>query len=253
MADYFTTRNNESIILINKNYENNIIEMFINGKKVFNSYNYTFLFVGSYTINFLLNITNINSLNRIFSNVINMRSIKFTCQFDTKNITDMSYIFYYFQSLEYIDLSNFNTQNVESMNSMFKNCHKLKSINLSNFDTQNLRNMGHMFCNCQQLESIDLSNFNTEKVENIDYMFNECHGLTSIDLSNFNTQNVLNIDYIFSYCSSLGFINIASFSKVSLFSNRFFYKMPSSGSIIINRTLFDTINKSLNNCDIVKE
>ena len=35
--------------------------------------------------------------------------------------------------LEYIDLSNFDTSNVTDMSYMFKECKKLKYLNLSNF------------------------------------------------------------------------------------------------------------------------
>ena len=35
--------------------------------------------------------------------------------------------------LEYLDLSNFNTANVTDMSWMFNNCNKLKHLNLSNF------------------------------------------------------------------------------------------------------------------------
>ena len=35
--------------------------------------------------------------------------------------------------LQYLDLSNFNTVNVTNMSFMFNNCNKLKLLNLSNF------------------------------------------------------------------------------------------------------------------------
>ena len=46
--------------------------------------------------------------------------------------------------LEYLDLSNFNTQNVSDMSWMFCECNKLKYLNLSNFsincETKNMLN-----------------------------------------------------------------------------------------------------------------
>ena len=35
--------------------------------------------------------------------------------------------------IEYLDLSNFNTSNVTDMSYMFNNCNKLKYLNLQNF------------------------------------------------------------------------------------------------------------------------
>ena len=44
--------------------------------------------------------------------------------------------------LEHLDISNFNTSNVTNMSWMFNECHKLKYLNLLNFsincDTQNM-------------------------------------------------------------------------------------------------------------------
>ena len=246
IAEYFTNTNNQTIQLINQSYINNIIEMIINGKKVFNNYNYTFLLSGKITVKFLLNITNIKSLYGMFSNIVYMRSINFTCQFDTKNIRDLSHIFYECKSLEYIDISNFNTENVENMAYMFYYCQDLLSINIINFNTQNVKSMNSIFKHCEKLESINVSNFDTKNVGDISHMFCHCFQLKSIDLSNFNTQKVFNIENLFYYCSMLKFINFTSFNNVSLFKNDYiFYNLPFSGLIIINKTLFNTVNRSL--------
>ena len=45
-------------------------------------------------------------------------------------------------------LSNFNTQNVTNMSYMFYYCNSLAKINISNFNTQNVTNMSHMFYYC---------------------------------------------------------------------------------------------------------
>ena len=47
-------------------------------------------------------------------------------------------------SLSSLDLSNFNTQNVTDMSYMFCGCNSLSSIDLSNFNTQNVINMGYI-------------------------------------------------------------------------------------------------------------
>ena len=44
-----------------------------------------------------------------------------------------------------INLSNFNTNNVTNMSFMFKECSSLTSIDLSNFNTNNVTNMEYMF------------------------------------------------------------------------------------------------------------
>ena len=67
--------------------------------------------------------------------------------------------------LEYLDLSNFNTINVTDMSYLFNKCHKLKKIKgINNFNTINVTDMSGMFQACNELEYLDLSNFNTFNV-----------------------------------------------------------------------------------------
>ena len=57
------------------------------------------------------------------------------------------------QSLTNINLSNFNTQNVTNMSYMFYDCSSLTNINLSNFNTQNVTNISIMFYGCSSLKN----------------------------------------------------------------------------------------------------
>ena len=51
--------------------------------------------------------------------------------------------------LIYLDLSNFNTSNVTNMSYMFNECHKLKEIKgINKFDTNNVKDMNSMFQEC---------------------------------------------------------------------------------------------------------
>jgi surface protein len=61
-------------------------------------------------------------------------------------------MFYECSSLTNINLSNFNTQNVTNMSWMFGGCSSLTNINLSNFNTQNVTNMSLMFGGCSSLK-----------------------------------------------------------------------------------------------------
>ncbi len=45
--------------------------------------------------------------------------------FNTNNVTNMSYMFSYYSSLTSLNLSNFNTNNVKDMNRMFSDCSSL--------------------------------------------------------------------------------------------------------------------------------
>ena len=55
-------------------------------------------------------------------------------------------------SLINLNLSNFNTQNVTDMSYMFHKCSSLTNLNLSNFNTQNVTDMTCMFRKCSSLK-----------------------------------------------------------------------------------------------------
>ena len=63
----------------------------------------------------------------------------------------MSDMFSWCSSLININLSNFNTNNVTDMSWMFGRCLSLTNINLSNFNTNNVNNMWGMFYGCEKL------------------------------------------------------------------------------------------------------
>ena len=86
-----------------------------------------------------------------------MKEIKENCIIKINNKIN----FKDYSSLTNINLSNFNTQNVTNMSYMFNYCSSLTNIDLSNFNTQNATDMSHMFGDCSSLTNINLSNFNT--------------------------------------------------------------------------------------------
>ncbi|MGX6972577.1 BspA family leucine-rich repeat surface protein [Vagococcus lutrae] len=130
---------------------------------------------------------------------------------DTRNVTDMSRMFYGCRKLRAIDLSNFNTSNVTDMSEMFAICYGLTDLNLSNFDTHNVTNMSRMFSDCSGLTNLNLSNFNNSNVTNMEYMFKNCSRLTTLNLSSFNTSNVQNMNGMFQECYDLQNLNLSNF------------------------------------------
>ena len=60
----------------------------------------------------------------------------------------MSSMFDFCSSLKELNLSNFNTNNVTDMSYMFYECSSLKELNLSNFNTNNVKDMSYMLVGC---------------------------------------------------------------------------------------------------------
>ena len=143
--------------------------------------------------------------------------------FDTSQVTDMSYMFYWMSRLTALDVSNFDTSKATNMNKMFSRTDKLITLDLSNFDTSQVTDMSYMFDDADNLTTLDLSNFNTSKVTNMDSMF-FTSGLTSLNLSSFNTSKVTDMSYMFYDMRNLTSLDLSNFdtSKVTNMNYMFY-------------------------------
>ena len=92
-AVYFSKKVYESIQLINSKYVNNITAMIYNNNSYSPSYYFSFPNIGNHTIDFFFK-ENITTLKELFAGIYNMYYISFTSNFDTGNVSDMSYMFY---------------------------------------------------------------------------------------------------------------------------------------------------------------
>ncbi len=167
--------------------------------------------------------------------------IDFGSNFNTSNVTYMSYMFNGCSNLTSLNLYNFNTSNVVDMAWMFYDCRRLTSLNISNFNTSNVTNMLCMFAGCSSLTSLNLSNFNTANVTSMNGMFYECNNLTSLNLSHFNTGNVTDMLGMFFNCNNLTGLNLSSFNTTNVTDmNAMFYGCRSLTSL--NLYNFNTVN-----------
>ena len=146
-----------------------------------------------------LNTKQVTDMAYMFSYCLSLTSLDVT-HFDTSNVTDMSIMFTNCQSLKRLDVTHFDTRNVTSMRYLFAGCKSLTSLDVTHFDTRNVTNMSSMFSDCPSLTSLDVTHFNTSKVQSMNYMFNGCHSLTSLDVTHFDTSNVTDMANMFSYC-----------------------------------------------------
>ena len=137
-AVYHSDYKNEKIPLIYK-LPSEIIEMTVDNIKVKPSTSYTFRKIGYHTVYFLLDLSKAESLSSMFYSIDKLSGISFTPLFNSENITDISSMFLFCISLQYIDLHNFNTINVENMNQAFRHVESLVSIDLSFLNTQNVK------------------------------------------------------------------------------------------------------------------
>ena len=66
--------------------------------------------------------------SNMFGWFVNLKEINFGRNFDTSNVTNMSYMFYNCRSLTKLDLSSFNTSKLVNMSKMFYGCDALKNL-----------------------------------------------------------------------------------------------------------------------------
>ena len=71
---------------------------------------------------------------------------------DTRNVTDISYMFYYCGSITSIPL--LNTSNAKNMRSMFYDCSRLTSVPA--LDASNATSLSYMFGYCPNIEYIHM-------------------------------------------------------------------------------------------------
>ncbi|MBR3002514.1 MAG: BspA family leucine-rich repeat surface protein, partial [Clostridia bacterium] len=171
------------------------------------------------------NTSNVTNMSYMFYNCKGLTSLNVN-NFDTTSVINMSYMFGACAALTSLDVSNFETSNVNSMFGMFDKCKILTSININTnkFNTSNVTTMGYMFNYCQKLTNLDVSEFDTSKVKNMSFMFNGCNELTSIEVRNFDTSNVIYMENMFCGDYKLANLDVSKFitSNVTNMSKMFF-------------------------------
>ena len=144
-----------------------------------------------------------------FTGCTELKTIEGIEYLNTENVTDMSWMFFFCNSLTKLDVSNFDTQKVADMSFMFPGCSNLTTLDFSNFNTKKVTDMGSMFLSCYSLTTLNVSNFDTKNVTSMNAMFSGCSNLTTLDFSNFNTKKVTDMSFMFQGCESLTTIYVS--------------------------------------------
>ncbi|BDZ29758.1 bacterial Ig-like domain-containing protein [Lactiplantibacillus sp. WILCCON 0030] len=141
-----------------------------------------------------------------------------------KTSADASGLFYNLTSLSQIDhLSRLDTRQATNMAFMFAMDFSLAQLDLSHFQTANVTNMNGTFTGLSSLESLDLSSLNTGQVIDMTEMLAENASLTQLDLSTLDTHNVVKMSGLLMDDSSLERLNLTHLdtSNVTLMDEMF--------------------------------
>lgn len=172
-----------------------------------------------------LNTRNVTDMSRMFYNCPYLRIVNLS-GLSNSNVTDMSSMFENCTSLESINLRNFSAGKA-SMKKMFKGCAYLESIDMSTVNTSNATDMSGMFQDCTRLKSVDFSGMDVRNVTSMKEMFKGAFMMNSInlDLSSFVTSNVTDMSSMFEDCTSLRSIDVSNFDTGNVLTmKRMFYK-----------------------------
>ena len=153
-------------------------------------------------------------------------SITFNSNVNSKNVTNMAYMFSF--SASNINLKNLNTSNVTNMSGMFslftdnpnywpevlvedrrieKLFHQREPYvmttiqGIENLNISKVKDMSNMFTS-QWFNSLDLSEWNTENVNDMSYMFAGVNA-NKLDLSNFKMTKVQYVENMFGYSEDI--------------------------------------------------
>lgn len=147
--------------------------------------------------------------------------------FDTSEVTDMSYMFegcVNWVSINGLEL--FDTDKVKNMSCMFKSCNPrglipymssttLSDVNLlhglNTFDTSCVEDMSYMFCGCDVFTCDELNAWNLQNLINAEGMFSSLYYNTSICLPNWSTPKLISCSKMFAQCASLHSVLMINF------------------------------------------
>ena len=116
---------------------------------------------------------------------------------NTGNVTDMSYMFDENQISDLSPLANWNTGNVTDMSFMFKENQISDLSLLDNWNTGNVTDMSFMFGRNQISDLSPLANWNTGNVTDMSLMFGQNQISDLSPLANWNTSNVTDMSSMF--------------------------------------------------------
>lgn len=200
------------------------------------------------------------------SNVTNMDNT-FNCAgvtrlhlqgWDTSKVTTMNNMFRD-AALKQLD-QNFNTSNVTTMTYMFCNENNLQNIDVSNWDVSSCRTLIGVFYNCHALTKIDLSKWNTKSATVLEKLLYRCNNIATVNVSNFDLTHVNNIANIFGDDSLLSDITFGEgwgkntatlILDLSTIASRAKYKL-SGNTYDSMLTMYDRVANNLTNTFTIK-
>ena len=142
--------------------------------------------------------------------------------------------FFYYHSLEYVDLSNLVVSDLTDLSNMFYCCSELETVDgITDWDTSAVTTTAYMFLSCSSLENVDLSGWELSAATSMRGMFKNCNELVSVgDVSGWNLSSVTDMRYVFYNCYALSELNVSDWDLSSVsWAEQMFYSCESLTSL----------------------
>jgi len=148
---------------------------------------------------------NSTNFNDMFYECSSLKSIDLS-NLKTSNATTMIGMFYECSSVEemFLDRSNFDTSNVTDMSYMFEGLKLGNYFDVSFFKVEKVIATVQMFCHCSNIKTINCSTWNLSSIQNMDGMFFNCPSLLYVIVDGCN-QDTINkfLNYFQSHTSQV--------------------------------------------------
>ena len=148
--------------------------------------------------------SNVTDMSYLFSNVnTNCIRIPDHLNWDTSNVTNMAYMFNE-STGDFSCVENWNTSNVTNFNHLCYNAKWFHLLPLRNWNTGNVTTLNYAFAGMTALTTISaLENWDTHSVTTTAYAFTGDSDLTSIYNLNWDMSSNTNVSYMFQNCTKL--------------------------------------------------
>ena len=163
--------NGKEIEILNHNYNNENLEIFINDKE-FNEKNPKYKAHDDF---------------KVIIKIINE-------EIDMKNM-------FAFTNIKEVKMKSDKNVRIKNMENSFENCYSLEKFEIEGFNTSIVTNMSKLFYNSTNLTKVNIQNISTFNLEDMSYMFAYTN-ISTISIPNFPIITLLNSTGVFEGCNS---------------------------------------------------
>ncbi|AJM71687.1 BspA family leucine-rich repeat surface protein [Mycoplasma yeatsii] len=145
--------------------------------------------------------SNVTDMSFMFNNAHNFNQ-PLGDKFDTSKVTDMSCMFQQARSFNQTLGDKFDTSKVTDMSWMFNKAHNFNQPLGDKFDTSKVTDMSCMFQQARSFNQTLGDKFDTSKVTDMSWMFNKAHNFNQHLGDKFDTSNVTDMSFMFNHARS---------------------------------------------------